>query len=85
VADMGLRIGVEGEKDFRNALREINQEFKVLGSEMRLVSSEYDKNDKSVAAVTARTRQFNCKYIMNSLLISAKHQIKHRGHEGIYA
>ncbi len=32
----GLRIGIEGEKDFKNALRDINQSFKVLGSEMQL-------------------------------------------------
>lgn len=28
---LGLRIGLEGEKDFRNALRKINQSFKVFG------------------------------------------------------
>jgi len=55
VADnFGLKIGIEGEKEFKNALRDINQSFKVLGSEMKLVSSEFDKQDKSVAAVTAR-------------------------------
>ena len=31
--DFGLRIGIEGERDFKNALRDINQAFKVLGSE----------------------------------------------------
>ena len=44
--NFGLKIGVEGEKEFKNSLREINQSFKVLGSEMKLVSSEFDKNDK---------------------------------------
>lgn len=52
--NFGLKIGIEGEKEFKNALRDINQSFKVLGSEMKLVSSEFDKQDKSVAAVTAR-------------------------------
>jgi hypothetical protein len=33
--NFGLKIGVEGEKEFKKALREINQEFKVLGSEMK--------------------------------------------------
>jgi ABC-type transporter Mla subunit MlaD len=55
----GLKIGVEGEKEFKNALRDINQSFKVLGSEMKLVSSEFDKQDKSVAAVTARNEVLN--------------------------
>jgi hypothetical protein len=39
VADnFGLKIGIEGEKEFKNAIREINQSFKVLGSEMNLSS-----------------------------------------------
>jgi phage-related protein len=54
--DFGLRIGIEGEKEFKNAIREINQSFKVLGSEMNLVASQFDKQDKSVEAVTARNR-----------------------------
>ena len=56
VADnFGLRIGVEGEKDFKNALRDINQAFKTLGSEMTLVTAQFDKNDKSAAALAARS------------------------------
>ena len=52
--NFGLRIGVEGERDFKQALRDINHSFKVLGSEMQLVTSQFDKNDKSIAALTAR-------------------------------
>lgn len=50
----GLKIGVEGEKEFKKALSDINQSFKVLGSEMKLVTSQFDKNDSSVQAVSAR-------------------------------
>jgi len=60
VADnFGLKIGIEGEKEFKNAIREINQSFKVLGSEMNLVVSQFDKQDKSVEAVTARNKVLN--------------------------
>jgi phage-related protein len=52
--NFGLKIGVEGEKEFKSALRDINQSFKVLGSEMNLVSASFGKNDKSVQALTAR-------------------------------
>ena len=52
--NFGLKIGIEGEKEFKNALRDINQSFKVLGSEMKLVSSAFDKQDKSIAATAAR-------------------------------
>ena len=52
--NFGLKIGLEGEKAFKQSLSEINQSFKVLGSEMQLVSSQFDKNDASVEALTAR-------------------------------
>ena len=38
--NFGLKIGLEGEKEFKSALSEINQSFKVLGSEMKLVLPE---------------------------------------------
>lgn len=57
--NFGLKIGVEGEKQFKSALRDINQTFKVLGSEMKLVSSQFDKQDKSVQALTARNEVLN--------------------------
>ena len=55
----GLRIGIEGERDFKSALRDINQSFKVLGSEMQLVTAQFDKNDKSMQAATARKQALN--------------------------
>lgn len=55
----GLKIGIEGEKEFKNSLRDINQSFKVLGSEMKLVTSAFDKNDKSVKSISARNEVLN--------------------------
>ena len=52
--NFGLKIGLEGEKEFKKALTEINQSFKVLGSEMKLVESQFSKNDDSADALTAR-------------------------------
>ncbi|WP_242841327.1 phage tail protein [Lachnoclostridium phytofermentans] len=40
-------------------MSEINQSFKVLGSEMKVVSSQFDKNDNSVQALTARNQVLN--------------------------
>ena len=57
--NFGLKIGVEGEKEFKKALSDINQSFKVLGSEMKLVSSQFDKNDKSVQALSSRIQVLN--------------------------
>lgn len=52
--NFGLKIGVEGEKEFKKAPYEINQSFKVLGSEMKLVSSAFDKNEQSVESLSAK-------------------------------
>ncbi|WP_010244579.1 hypothetical protein [Acetivibrio cellulolyticus] len=52
--NFGLKIGVEGEKEFKKALSDINQSFKVLGSEMKLVESEFGKNENSVQSLTAK-------------------------------
>ena len=54
--NFGLKIGLEGEKEFKKALADINQSFKVLGSEMKLATSQFDKNDKSVEALAARNK-----------------------------
>ena len=52
--NFGLKIGVEGEKEFKRALSDINQSFKVLGSEMKLVESEFGKNENSVQSLTSK-------------------------------
>jgi len=57
--NFGLKIGVEGEREFKKALSDINQSFKLLGSEMQLVTSQFDKNDKSVSALAARNAVLN--------------------------
>lgn len=57
--DFGLRIGIEGERDFKAALRDINQSFKVLGSEMQLIILQFDKNDKSIQPLTSRNTVLN--------------------------
>ena len=55
----GLKLGIEGEKSFKKSLKEINDTMKVLGSEMLLVSSKFDKQDKSVQALNARNSVLN--------------------------
>ena len=50
----GIKLGVEGEKEFKKALADINSQFKVLGSEMKLATSQFDKNGSSVASLTSK-------------------------------
>ena len=57
--NFGLKIGLEGEKEFKKALSDINSSFKVLGSEMKLVESQFGKNDTSVQALAARNTVLN--------------------------
>lgn len=52
--DFGLKIGAEGVNGFKNALKNINQTFKVLGSEMNLEASQFDKNDKSITCIICK-------------------------------
>ena len=54
--NFGLKIGLEGEREFKKSLAEINNSFRVLGSEMKLVDSQFDKNDKSAEA-SSRSRK----------------------------
>lgn len=57
--NFGLKIGLDGEKKFKKSLAEINNSFKVLGSEMKPVDYQFDKNDKSTEALTAHSEVLN--------------------------
>lgn len=70
--NFGLKIGLEGEKEFKKFLAEINNSFKVLGSEMKLVDSQFDKNDKSTEALTARSEVLNKEIDKNAIGFSLK-------------
>ena len=59
MADMGLRISLEGEKEFKRAIADINSQMRVLGSEMKLVESQFSSQDNSVQALTARNDVLN--------------------------
>ena len=41
--DFGLRIGLDGEKAFKQSIKDINAQFKVLGSEMNVVSARFGR------------------------------------------
>lgn len=52
--DIGPRIGIDGEAEFRKSIQDINESLKTLGTEMKVVASEYDKGDKSAEALVSR-------------------------------
>lgn len=51
---IGARIVLEGEKEYRQALKEITANQKELRSEMKLCSSEFDGQQNSLAALTRK-------------------------------
>lgn len=57
--DIGLKIGVEGEAEFRKSINGINDEYKTLKTEMTSVTSAFDKNDKSQQNLTEQNKVLN--------------------------
>lgn len=59
MSDIGIKLNVEGEKAFNSAVRDMNTGLKLLGSELKAVSSQFLDNNKSVEAVTAKNEVLN--------------------------
>lgn len=57
--DIGPRIGIDGEKEFRQQLQNLNQQMRTLSSEMKAVTSAFDDNDNSQEKLTAQTEVLN--------------------------
>ena len=62
MAGFGGAVKLTGESAYRKALSNINQSLKEVDSELKLVTSQYDKNDKSEAALAAQTDALTKKY-----------------------
>lgn len=54
MSSFGGAVKLTGESTYRAALRNITQNLKEVSSELKLVSSQYDKNDTSIEALTAK-------------------------------
>ena len=59
MAGYGGAVKLTGESEYKRALNQIVQNLREVSAEMRTVSSAYDKNDKSQAAVSAKTDAYN--------------------------
>lgn len=57
--DIGPKIGIDGEKEFRNALNNMSQQLKTLGSEMKAVTSAFEDNANSQEALSAQANVLN--------------------------
>lgn len=61
MAGFGGAVKLTGESEYRQALTRISQNLREVGSQMKVVSSQYAKSDTSQAALTARTEALNNK------------------------
>lgn len=53
--DIGPKIGIEGEKKFRDALKSMSTQLKTLDTEMKAVTSAFNANDSSQEKLSAQT------------------------------
>lgn len=56
---LGGSIKLKGESEYRRALNQITQNLREVSSEMKIVTSTYDKNDTSTEALTAKSGVLN--------------------------
>lgn len=54
-ADIGPRLGIDGEKEFKQSLSAVNAQLRALGKEMQAVTAEFAQNATSEEALAART------------------------------
>ena len=57
--DIGPKIGIDGEKEFRDALKSMGQQLKTLGTEMTAVTSAFDVDNDSQKKLTAQSDVLN--------------------------
>lgn len=54
--DIGPKIGIEGEKEFKNSIKAVESQLKALGKELQTLSKEYDENDRSVEGAAKKQK-----------------------------
>lgn len=57
--DIGPKIGIDGEKEFRESLRTMGQQLKTLGTEMTAVTSAFDVDNDSQKKLAAQSDVLN--------------------------
>lgn len=67
----GGSVKLTGESQYKKALKEITQNLKEVTSEMKLVTAQYDKNDNSIEALSARSKVLNERLDLQKSKVSA--------------
>lgn len=67
--DIGPRIGIDGESEFRSKLSAVNASVKSLGAEMKAVTTSFLGQEESVESLTAQNQ------VLNKSIAAVKDQI----------
>ena len=59
MSGFGGTVKLTGESEYRKALSDITSNLKVLNSEMKVITSQYDRNDKSVENLSRQNVTLN--------------------------
>ena len=70
MAGLGGAIKLKGESEYQRALEQIKQNLREVSSEMKAVSSSFDKNDNSTSALNAKSQ------VLNKTLDAQKQKLK---------
>ena len=54
--DIGPKIGLEGENEFRKQIKQVNEEIKTLGTEMKATEAAFAGQEKTTEALTAKSK-----------------------------
>lgn len=56
---ISTRLVMQGEKEYRNQIAQINREYKALDSQLKLVDSQFKGQENTLAALTAKNKALN--------------------------
>lgn len=62
MAGFGGAVKLTGESEYKRALKQINQTLKETTADLKLVTAQYNNNDKSIASLTAKENALNKQY-----------------------
>lgn len=66
MAGFGGTVKLTGESEYQRALKNITQSLKEQSSEMKVLATQYDKNDKSTQAMASKSEALNQKLQIQS-------------------
>ena len=66
MSSFGGTVKLQGESEYQKALKNITQSLKEQASEMKVLATQYDKNDKSAQAMASKSEALNQKLQIQS-------------------